>query len=446
MTKRHNYYVIDTSALLFDPLSLLHFSNSNIVIPVCVLEELDKHKDRLDDIGNNARNIIRTLYELKKEGNISKGVIVPNTGISIRIMPENIEDIPTSLNPNLNDNKILGVCLSLVNSAKKLDKVILVTNDLNLGLKAEAYNIENFNFQPEEKYTKTDYKGYRELEELEDLCIDEIYLKKFIPCPNRLKAIENEHFLIKNTNTNKSILVINKDNKLHRLNDALCYSDIRPLNIEQKFAMNLLLDPNIKLVTLTGTVGSGKTFLSAACGLFQCIEKHRTYSRLMISRSLVLLSGKDNLGFLKGGLKEKLDPYMLPLKDAIDQVIGDKKGGFDYLTSSLSQDGDAIGKPKIEIEPLQYIRGRSLRDSFFIIDEAQNLTLSEVKAIISRAGENCKIVLLGDIKQIDRSYLSKYTNGLSQVIERFKGSKIAGHISLKEGVRSQLASESDERL
>jgi PhoH-like ATPase len=181
----------------------------------------------------------------------------------------------------------------------------------------------------------------------------------------------------------------------------------------------------------------------------QCLDsKDKLYEKIVVSRSLVLLSGKDKLGFLKGGIKEKLDPYLLPLKDAVDQVVGADAMAFDYLTATTvgSPENSKPSKPKIEIEPLQYIRGRNLKDVFFIVDEVQNLTLMEVKTIVSRIGEGSKIVLLGDVDQIDNPYLSKYTNGISQVIERFKDSKIAAHISLKDGVRSQLASEAAERL
>ena len=226
--------------------------------------------------------------------------------------------------------------------------------------------------------------------------------------------------------------------------------NFKPLNNEQKFAIDLLLDPKIKLVTLTGLAGSGKTLISVAAGLAQTLEHPQEYDRLVISRSLVLLSGKDKLGFLKGGVQEKLAPYLLPLKDAIDQLMPDSDA-FDYLTATNFNDPDSNGsssksKPKIEIEPLQYIRGRSLRDVYFIIDESQNLTLNEVKTIVSRAGEGTKIILLGDLHQIDNPYISKSTNGLAQVIERFKDSKIAGHISLREGVRSALATEAAEKL
>ena len=447
MSYKNNYYILDTSALMFDPTALTYFTEGNIYIPVSVLEELDKHKDRLDEVGVNARTVNRRLHDLKKLGNLNIGVIDPESKVKIKVIAENLKDVPPSLDQNLNDNRILSVCLTLAQSKGKKNKIHLVTNDLNLGLKAEAYGIKSFEFQPECKYTRTDYKGYREIEESEDLIIEDIYKNKKIECPARLEAIENEHFIIKNKTSKQSILTTYRKGFLYKMEEIKCYNNIKPLNNEQKFAMSLLLNPNIKLVTLTGLAGSGKTLLSVACGLYQCIEpKNKEYEKLVISRSLVLLSGKDKLGFLKGSLKEKLDPYMLPLKDAVDQVLGDDAEGFEYLTASMNTDSNKKIAPKIEIEPLQYIRGRSLRNIYFIIDESQNLSLAEVKSIVSRAGENCKVVLLGDTHQIDNPYLSKYTNGLAQVIERFKGSEIAGHVALREGVRSQLATESANRL
>lgn len=443
---KKNYYVLDTSSLLFDPASLTHFSGHNVIIPVSVLQELDKHKDRLDEVGSNARTVNRKLYELKKFGNLYDGVEEPDSKVFIKIAQEVITDVPHSLDASENDNKILSVCLTLSKIKNRKNRIYLVTNDLNLGLKSEAYEIKSLEFKPEEKYKKTEYCGYREVEEADDLIINDLYTSKQIICPIRLDAIENEYFIIKNKISNKSALAIYKRGNLNLFETPHCYSNIKPLNVEQKFAMDLLLNPDIKLVTLTGCAGTGKTILSIAAGLYQCIEpRNKKYEKLMLSRSLTVLSGKDRIGFLKGDLKNKLEPFLLGYKDAIDQVIGQDSQGFEYLTASMDNNKKGF-TPKIEIEPLSYIRGRSLRDSYFIIDEGQNTTISELKTIISRAAEGCKIVILGDIMQIDSPYLSKYTNGLSQVVERFKGSNIAGHITLKEGVRSQLSAEAAERL
>lgn len=448
MEYKKHFFVIDTSSLLFDPSSLGYFKGNTLIIPVSVIQELDKHKDRPDQVGNHARLINRHLHALKKLGRLDKGVLDPETSVTIKIMHEDPADVPTSLDKNSADDRILSVCFTLIKDKKKANKVHLVTNDINLSLKAAAYSIDSFEFEPEDFYSTSDYLGYSLLEESIDLNIDDIYKQKGTILPKDIKLEENECVLIKNPNNKKSVRCIHKSGLLRLIEPKLRCCNITPLNNEQAFAMHILLDPSIKLITLTGTAGTGKSIVTAAAGLSQTIEpRSAIYERIMISRSLVLLSGKDKLGFLKGSLKEKLDPYILPLKDAIDQAIGEKSGGFEYLTlSSTDMETNQTRKPKIEIEPLQYIRGRSLRKAFFIVDEAQNLTLSEIKTIVSRIGEDSKIVLLGDLDQIDNAYLSRQNNGLAQVIERFKGSKIAAHITLEEGVRSELASEAAERL
>lgn len=447
----NNFYVIDTSALLFDTTSLTYFKDNTVILPISVVQELDKHKDRVDDVGINARTINRKLFALKKLGSLSKGVVDPESGVTIKLIKENLEDLPEPLDKNLADDRILNVCLTLLKDKANKDRVFLITNDINLALKAEIFEVNSFEFQPADLYVKTDYSGHKILDESDKLIINDFYKKTDVICPEDLDLEPNEFALIKNDATNQSVRVRKTKGILKPLstNFKPLLNNIKPLNNEQRYALDLLLDPEIKLVTLTGIAGTGKSLVAIAAALAQTVEpKHKIYDRLIISRSLVVLSGKDKIGFLKGGIREKLEPYILPLKDAVDQVMG-VDNGFEYLTASIVDEPMNKEKPakaKIEIEPLQYIRGRSLRDCFFIIDEAQNLSLAEVKTIISRAGENCKIVLLGDTHQIDNPYLSKTTNGLSQVIERFKDSEIAGHVSLIEGVRSELATESADRL
>lgn len=450
---KSHYFIFDTSSLLFDPNSLTYFKGNHVYIPVSVIQELDNHKDRLDHIGYNARLINKQLHSLKRLGSLNKGVQDPVGGVSVKLVPERLEDIPESLDKTLPDNRILSVCLTLLKDQKLKSKVHLVTNDLNLGLKAEAYGVHSIEFQPETSVTKDEfYKGYREIEEDNDCLVGTIYKAKSIPCPPRLDASENECFLIRNSMSKQSVRCIHQGGHLQLIEPDLGCYNIAPLNNEQAYAMKMLLDPEIKLIALTGIAGSGKTLISMATALAQTIDRDEArYEKIIISRSLILLSGKDKLGFLKGSLREKLEPYLLPMKDAIDQVLGEKAAAFDYLTAGLSNEGAGMSgqrnrRPKIEIEPLQYIRGRSLRNVIMIVDEAQNLTLAEVKAIVSRIGEGSKIVLLGDVDQVDNQYLTRQTNGLSQVIQKFKGSKLFGHIYLTGGCRSELATEAAERL
>lgn len=450
MQYKGHYFVIDTSALLFDPSVLTYFSGNTAVIPVSVIQELDKHKDRIDHIGSLARLINRQLYDLKKLGNLNSGVKDEKSLVTIKVVQEQLEDVPHSLDKNIPDDRILSVCFTLIKQKINIKKIHLISNDLNLSLKASAYDIDTFDFQPENKYLNPTYTGFREIKLSEAMDINSMFSPEgHMECPIELNAEENECFVVTDLLENKEVFKCrHKQGSLYKIKDSLkCYK-IKPLNNEQLFALDLLLDPEIKLVTLTGLAGSGKTLLSVAAGLVQSIEPdYRKYERLIISRSLVVLSGRDKMGFLPGDIKEKLDPYLIPLRDAMDFILGEKSNALEYLTAKATGTNiNTHNKPKVEIEPLQFIKGRTLRNAFFIVDEAQNLSLAEVKTIVSRIGENSKIVLLGDSDQIDNPYLNKTNNGLSQVIEKFKGSKLYGHVSLKEGVRSALAHEAALRL
>lgn len=444
MKYKNCFFVIDTSSLLFDPTALTHYSGNTAVIPISVIQELDGHKDRDDLVGFNARLIIRKLNELKKLGDLSKGVLDELSNVIVRIASEDLDDVPDSLNKTLADDRILSVCFTLLKVKKNLNKVFLVTNDINLGLKSTPYGIPSFEFEPKEKYHSTDYQGHRAIEEDDGIIINHIYAKGKIPIPDSVKAYDNEFFLITNPITNQSIRCVARGGFFHKLNDNLVVNSIRGQNNEQFYALTLLMDPNVQLVTLTGLAGSGKTLLSCAAALEQVLGNSKEYEKIVMSRSLTVLSGKDKLGFLKGSLKEKLQPYLLPLKDAVDQLLGEDR--FEYLTGEVQPLNGKPNKSKLEIEPLQFIRGRTLRNCIFIVDEAQNLTLSEIKTIVSRMGEGSKIILLGDLGQIDNPYINYHTNGLAQLIEKFKDSSISGHITLAEGVRSELATEAAKRL
>ena len=438
-----HHFVIDTSALLFDPGSLTYFKNSTVHLPVSVIQELDKHKDRLDHIGAIARSVNRKLYNFKKLGSLSTGVKCEATGVTIKVVQEVLSDVPSSLDKNLPDDRILSVCLTLSKNSTKKNKVHLITNDLNLSLKADAYNIDSFEFQPESKYLESTYTGFKDITwEDNSAEIQEFYETKKVVLPNNLEMESNEFLRVRDTKGNVIIKAVHCDGKLYPLDEKILkFYKIKPLNDEQLFAMQLLINPKVKIVTLTGGAGTGKTILSAAAGLYQSIEpEHRNYEKLILSRSLVVLSGKDKMGFLPGTIKEKLDPYLIPLRDAIDFILGDQSNALEYLTASATNPNfGGKGKPRVEIEPLQYIKGRTLRSSFFIVDEAQNLTINELKTIVSRIDSFSKIILLGDSDQIDNPYLNRTNNGLSQVIEKFKGSPLYGHITLQEGIRSDLA-------
>lgn len=438
-----DYYVLDTSALLTDVSCLENFPNKTIVIPISVILELDKQKTRIDEIGKSARYIHKYLYNLTKQGDIKKGILDTNTNTKIMCLLEQEKDIPKGLNPTEADNRILSVCKTLQKQYKN-KQITLVTNDFNLSLKASIYGVESLEFKGNNLVEVRGYRGHRRIK-----CTKYLNSKTFdasenniitLSKRNKYKFFENECVYIKKSaKDQKNVIAIHKQGKLFKLKEDIRFNNIEAKNVEQFMLLNVLADPSISLVTITGLAGCGKSICAVAAGLSQVLGKNSVYEKLVISRSLEPLSGKDRIGFLKGTLDDKLAPYILPLKDAIDLALGGSRSSYEFL----KQNGD-----KLEIEPLQYIRGRSMPNVFFIVDEAQNLTRKQVKAIITRMGEGSKVVLLGDIdsNQIDNIYVNSKTNGLSQTIEAFKNSKIAAHIELVDGVRSELASECAERL
>ena len=435
-----NFYVLDTSALLSDSSSITHYTDNTVVIPISVLGELDKHKDRMDEVGKNARDVHKFLFGLKDKGNITKGILHKKSKVTIRFIVEDLNDVPDSLKKDDPDDRILSTCFTLQKEIKdpKKQKVYFVSNDYNLSLKAAGYGIDTLDFRESAPKKLFSYKGHRELDQTRSLSINKIYKEGLIKAPKTYKFNENEYCLISSkTSSKQSVRCKYSKGVLSLVPTNSRASGIMPMNNEQSYAMDLLMDPNISLVTLSGKAGCGKTLISVACGLEQTIGRKPVYNKLIISRSLEPLSGKDRIGFLKGSLDEKLAPYILPLKDAIDQCLGGKEDGFDYLKEF---------DRRIEIEPLQYIRGRSIPGVFFIVDEAQNLTKQQIKAIITRMGEGSKIILLGDLDQIDNFYVTKYSNGLAQTIDRFKSSTLAGHVELAKGVRSALATEAADKL
>jgi PhoH-like ATPase len=434
--QKQKVYVFDTSALLQDPSSITQYSKCIVVLPVTVLAELDKHKTRMDAVGRNARQIPRILKKYKEKGSLVSGIKIPEQEVTIEFYKEDLANFPEFLDKDKPDDRILSTCLAY--KERPNSAVHLVTNDMYLSLKAEVYGISTFEVVESNLLNVFEYKGHRCLQETKSLCIDTIYKEGQIVAPKNYKFCENEFCLIQNKAKSKqSVRCRYKNGILHLVDPKIACSKLRPLNNEQAYIMDLLLDPSISLVTITGSSGTGKTLSAVACGLEQVIGKDPMYKKLVISRSLELLSGRDKLGYLKGGLEEKLAPFILPLRDAVDFILGEDRHGFEYLQKDAK---------KLEIEPLQYIRGRSITNTFFIVDEVQNLSRSDVKTIITRIGDGSKIVLLGDLDQIDNSYLTRSTNGLAQVVERFKNSPLSGHIELDHGVRSPLATEAASLL
>ena len=419
--------VLDTSVLLYDKCAIHSFPGNDVIIPLIVVDELDRIKERPGILGESARYVNRYLDNLRSMGRLDQGVILDDIDQSIKVESRNskLALIPDDLDSDCGDNKILGVAL-LVQSENKDRLVKVITKDINFRVKcdavqllAEDYYKDYINLDNNEHFTGSAYI------KVGDDKIDEFYEDNFLPyesedlCPNQ--------FIVATSNTSKkSALGIYRDKAIRKipgthLNNSV---GIEAKNKEQGFAMHLLSDPGIQLVTITGLAGSGKTFLTIMCGLSSLFNEE--YNRIIITRSIQPV-GRD-LGYLPGDVDEKMDPWLAPIVDNIKQAFSD--------TTYFSCLRD---KGQVEIAPLSYIRGRTFNDSYIIVDEAQNTTIHELKTIITRTGKGSKIILLGDTDQVDTPYIDKRSNGLSIVLEKFKNSDIAGHIHLPVGQRSEIA-------
>ncbi len=428
------HYVLDTNVLLHNPNALFLFQDNHVIIPITVIEEIDRFKKELSEIGRNARLTSRHLDTLRTRGNLMKGVALDNGG-SLHVDVEKQKDL--SLNGLLleakSDNRILLVALQEQKRHPE-ERTILVTKDTNLRIKADALGLEAQDFQNskvniDELYTgmvklEVDGEMIDDLYEDEELTIEDhdLYANQFV---HLVDQGDPNHTALARMDNNAQKLVLLKKLKSPIFN-------IWPRNREQRFAMDLLLDDQVRLVTLVGKAGTGKTLLALAAGLHRTLNDNR-YLRLLVSRPIYPL-GRE-LGFLPGDLDAKLKPWMQPIFDNLELLLSsptDKAAQFTRV-SQLRDDGT------IEMEALTYIRGRSLPNVYLLIDEAQNLTPHEIKTTVTRVGENTKIVLTGDPYQIDNPYLDASSNGLTYVVERMKGQQMAGHMTLIKGERSPLA-------
>ncbi len=433
-------YVLDTNILLQDSDAIFNFKDNNVIIPIGVIEELDRFKKGNEEINRNARLVSRKLDELRGEGcGLRDGVKLSNGG-TLRVC----------YNGNLNsfykeDNVDLHVIKIAQETAKKDDKTpcIIVSRDVNVRIRANALGLLAEDYEAT-KITEDDLDcGFSEVEVDIDL-LDKVAQSKEVSIEG-LACFEgfhpNHYFNIVNKNANRSIMakVSSSGNEIVMLAKPPSKLNIRAKGREQSFVIDALLDPEINLVCIAGKAGTGKTILACACGFYQTMQTEQ-YEKLLVSRP-VFPMGND-IGFLPGDINEKLSPWMSPIYDA-----------FDVLKVGRSKDGKGVGakkfvadNPQIEIEPLTYIRGRSIHNQFLLIDESQNLSPLEVKTIITRAGENTKIVLTGDVEQIDNPYVDRYSNGLSVTINAFRDSGIAAHIIMSKGIRSRLSEEATNRM
>lgn len=424
-------YVLDTSVLLSDPDSLTNFSNNDIVIPFKVLEELDNQKKRQDVVGSSARRISRILDELREKGSLLEGVKYYDSKIKIC-------QVKNEKTFKVADDEIIEVAKEVLETEKNSGskrKVIVVSRDINMRIKCDALGILCENYLKEQLVDKADqiYTGFSKIL-IDDEIIDRFYANDSIFLAEKMdvsKFSPNQFLiLVSDKNEKKSAIArfYNKEEKLGKVTDFTKGNKlaISPRNKEQTFALNLLMDQNLSLVSLIGIAGGGKSLLSLAAGLAQIEDKISPYKRLVIARPIQPM-GKD-LGFLPGNVQEKLSPWMKPIYDNLE-----------FLTKGKEMLSLYMEKGNIEIEALTYIRGRTINDAFIILDEAQNLNPHELKTVITRVGENSKIVLTGDIEQIDNPYLNEVTNGLTYVVEKFRNEEISGHVTMMKGERSRIA-------
>ncbi|MCX5681557.1 MAG: PhoH family protein [Candidatus Omnitrophica bacterium] len=434
-------FVLDTNVLMHNPQALYSFADNNVVIPLTVIEELDQFKTSPDKKGMNARQVLREIDSLVKKGAISKGAKMSNGGtLIISFGPK--EKIP-DMDANLADNKILATAWDL---QRKKQIVFFISKDINARIKAEALGIKSADYEKQKVEYSNLYKGWREISVTKEE-VNKLYAQNKLEIKG-YALLENEHVLLKAGDDPSSSAICryySQENVLVPIKNEFSVMGIKPLNVEQRFAFDLLLNDKIKLVTLVGQAGTGKTLMALACALSKVMAKESSYQRLLVARPIIPL-GKD-IGYLPGSKEKKLTYWMQPIYDNLEYIlkrsISAKIDGL--VTSDLTVE-NLMNSDVIEIEALTYIRGRSIPDQFMIVDEAQNLTPHEVKTIISRAGEGTKIILTGDPSQIDNPYLDANSNGLSYTVERLKKYKIFGHILLAKSERSELASLAVDEL
>jgi PhoH-like ATPase len=431
-------FILDTNVILHDASSIHQFQENDVVIPLTVIEELDHFKRGSQVINLNAREFARTLDSITGTAIFNGGVSLGKGKGKVRVaiargLSPEIKDI---FREDSADNRILSVALEWNKKNRNKTKVILVTKDVNLRMKAKALGILAEDYTTDRVGSVEELYGGKEILENFD---DDLLLKLFQP-PFEILAktvlkklvsepIPNKFYILRNSN--RSVLAyLDKEMEVIRKVDKEPIYGIKPRNAEQTFAANALTNSDVPLVSLTGKAGTGKTLLALASAL----HVRKNFRQIFIARPIVPLSNKD-IGFLPGDVQSKIEPYMQPLWDNI-RVIQDQFSESDKQHQLIN---NMIKEEKLVIEPLSYIRGRSLQRIFFIVDEAQNLTPHEIKTIITRVGEGAKIVFTGDIYQIDHPYLDSQSNGLSYLIDHFKGQKLYAHINLIKGERSELA-------
>ena len=434
------HFVLDTNVLLHNPNALFMFKNNEVVIPFDVIEELDKFKTGTDDLGRNARTVIRHLDQLRLAGSLAEGVTVEQTGGRVRVVLEEDQKICPGLTANTPDNRIICCAKTLSDQGKR---VVFISKDINARIKSDALGLITEDFEAQKVDFEKLYTGYTELNVPSNI-IDELFRQKEYRLTD-VELLANEFVLLKDENDESHTAIAR-----HREGGVITpvrprrgpVFGIMPRNLQQTMALDLLLDDSVKLVSLIGNAGTGKTLLAIAAGLTKVLNEQE-YVKLLCARPIMPL-GRD-IGYLPGGKDEKLTAWMQPIFDNMAYLLSNRlsSDGEHKQHASPSSVEQRIAKlveeGQVVLEPLTYIRGRSIPNQYMIVDEAQNLTPHEVKTIASRVGEGTKLVLTGDATQIDNPYLDSSSNGLSYLVERLKEQAISAHVTMSKGERSELA-------
>ncbi|MGD0813950.1 MAG: PhoH family protein [Verrucomicrobiota bacterium] len=425
-------YILDTNVLLHDPNSLLAFKTNTVLIPIEVLEEIDRFKRESSELGQNARAVSRTLDALRAKGHLNKGVKLENGGLLRIIFQEKNGEAALPLNNNSVDSRIISQALDVQRRETKAP-AILVTKDINLRIKADSLGLPAEDYESDRVLLTELYTGMIELTVSAEK-MSKFRLESELELNGSGKYFPNEFCTLTEETNPKRTALTKVDATGSKLVPILDCREgvwgIKPRNREQHFAFDALLDDRIKLVTLMGKAGTGKTLLAMAAGLKRTVLD-REFRRLVVARPTVSM-GRE-LGFLPGSLDEKLAPWMQPIHDALE-LLSDLNMGSDHRRST-----DLMRSGTIMVEALSYIRGRSIAHQFMVIDEAQNLTPLEVKTIITRVGTGTKIIFTGDPYQIDNPYVDSSSNGFNYIVSKFREQAIAAHIELQKGERSELA-------
>ncbi|MCF6359498.1 MAG: PhoH family protein [Cyclobacteriaceae bacterium] len=441
--KEKKIFVLDTSVILYEHNSILNFDEHDVGIPITVLEELDTFKKGNDTRNYEAREFTRLLDKLSKEYNLQDWIPLNGSAkkgvFKVLMSSESTVNASEVFGEDKPDHRILNAALQL-QEQEPAKKVILVTKDINLRLKAKSLNLTAEDYTTGKiQNVSSLYTGKSTHQKVNAELINQIYETKGVEQDAVLpkhKLKDNEFLILKNGK--KSVLAYKNpiDNLIERVDKRSVYG-IKPRNAEQAFAINAILNTDIKLVTISGVAGTGKTLIALAAAM----EQKKEYKQIYLARPIVPLSNKD-IGYLPGDFKSKVNPYMEPLWDNLKFI----QNQWNETDKEYSKITDMVNQEKLVITPLAFIRGRSFSNIIFIVDEAQNLTPHEVKTIITRAGENCKIILTGDVNQIDTPYLDSQSNGLSYLIDRVDSHPLYAHITLEKGERSELANLANELL